>query len=115
MAGVRALRRRRVRRERAIAFGKAALVDNSATLVRKARRQARLGGRYVEMIRERAVTVFGVPARLRDAAIDDYLDKLERARAVQRSRRAPPTRHRDRHALLAAAQALHDWQKEKTK
>ena len=44
-----------VRRERAIAFGKAALVDNTAALIRKARREARLGGRYVEVIRERAV------------------------------------------------------------
>ena len=40
--------------ERAIAFGKAALVDNSAALIRIARREARLGGAYAEMIRERA-------------------------------------------------------------
>jgi len=53
------------RRERAIAFGKTALIDNAAALVRKARRQGALGARYVDLVRERAVGVFGVPARLR--------------------------------------------------
>ncbi|HEX4694620.1 DUF4350 domain-containing protein [Sphingomonas sp.] len=101
-----------VRRERAIAFGKAALVDNSAMLIRKARRQARLGGRYVEVIRDRAVTAFGVPPRLRDQAIDDYLDKLTaRDRFSDLARAAESAT--DRASLVAAAQALHDWQKEK--
>jgi hypothetical protein len=103
-----------VRRERAIAFGKAALVDNSAALIRKARRQARLGGRYVEVIRDRAVTAFGVPSKLRDGAIDDYLDKLTgRARFSDLARAADDAS--DRHSLVAAAQALHDWAKEKAK
>lgn len=43
------------RRPRAIAFGKAALVDNSAALFRKAGRQSHLGGRYVDLICDRAV------------------------------------------------------------
>lgn len=101
-----------VRRERAIAFGKAALVDNSAMLIRKARRQARLGGRYVEVIRERAVTAFGVPSRLRDRAIDDYLDKLS-GRARFSDLAAAAEAASDKTSLVAAAQALHDWQKEK--
>jgi len=101
-----------VRRERAIAFGKAALVDNSAMLIRKARRQARLGGRYVEVIRERAVTAFGVPSRLRDRAIDDYLDKLS-GRARFSDLAAAAEAATDKTSLVAAAQALHDWQKEK--
>lgn len=101
-----------VQRERAIAFGKAALVDNSAMLIRKARRQARLGGRYVEVIRERAVTAFGVPSRLRDRAIDDYLDKLS-GRARFSDLAAAAEAATDKTSLVAAAQALHDWQKEK--
>jgi hypothetical protein len=92
-----------VRRERAIAFGKAALVDNSAMLVRKARRQARLGGRYVEVIRDRAVTAF-----------DDYLDILT-GRARFSDLAAAADQASDRHALVTAAQALHDWAKEKAK
>jgi hypothetical protein len=97
---------------RAIAFGKAALIDNAAALVRQARREAALGGRYAEMIREKAVTVFGVPARLRDAAVADYLDKLD-GRDRFSTLAAAATEARGREALLAAAQALHRWQWEK--
>lgn len=98
--------------QRAIAFGKAALIDNAAALVRQARREAALGGRYAEMIRERAVTVFAVPARLRDGAVSDYLDKLDgRERFSTLAAAANEARGRD--ALLAAAQALHRWQWEK--
>jgi hypothetical protein len=98
--------------ERAIAFGKGALIDNAAALVRQARREAGLGGRYAEMIRDKAVTVFGVPARLRDNAINDYLDKLD-GRASFSALAAAAERARGREELLAAAQALHRWQGEK--
>jgi len=101
-----------VRRARAIAFGKAALVDNSAALIRKARRQARLGGRYAEVIRDRAVTAFGVPAGLRDRGVDDYLDRMG-GRAKFSDLAAAADAASDRQNLVAAAQALHDWQKEK--
>lgn len=95
--------------ERAIAFGKAALVDNAAALIRKARREALLGGRYADMIRERARASFGVPARLGEAAADTYLDGLAgRARFTALADAAADAR--DRHRLLAAAQALHAWQ-----
>jgi hypothetical protein len=101
-----------VHRQRAIAFGKRALVDNSAMLVRKAGRQAKMGTRYAEVIRERAVTAFGVPAKLRDGAIDDYLDKLtgreKFSNLVQGVSEAE-----DNHTLVSAARALHEWQKEK--
>ena len=100
------------RRERAIAFGKAALVDNSAALIRKARRQTRLGGPYVEVIRERAIASFGVPSRLRDGQIDAYLDKLSGRERFTDLARAVETAS-DRNSLVIAAQALHDWQKEK--
>lgn len=98
--------------QRAIAFGKAALIDNAAALVRQARREAALGGRYAEMIREKAVTVFAVPARLRDGAVADYLDKLD-GRERFSSLAAAADEAKGREALLAAAQALHRWQWEK--
>jgi hypothetical protein len=97
---------------RAIAFGKAALVDNAAALVRKARREAALGPRYVAVIRDRAVAAFGVPGRLRGEAIDTYLDNLRGggrftalAGVVERADR--------RSTLLDAARALHSWYREK--
>jgi hypothetical protein len=100
------------RPERAIAFGKAALIDNAAALVRQARRETRLGGRYAEMIREKAVTVFAVPARLRDNAVTEYLDRLEGRQSFSVLASAA-TEARGREELLAAAQALHRWQGEK--
>lgn len=103
-----------VHRERAIAFGKTALVDNAAALIRKAGRQARLGGRYVEAIRERAIVAFGVPPRLRGPAIDAYLDKISgRARFTDLAQAVDDAD--DKARLVAAARALHDWQKEKGK
>jgi hypothetical protein len=100
------------RPERAIAFGKAALIDNAAALVRQARRESRLGGRYAEMIRDKAVTVFGVPARLRDNAVTEYLDKLD-GRSSFSALASAAEQARGREELLAAAQALHRWQGEK--
>jgi hypothetical protein len=100
------------RRERAIAFGKAALIDNTATLVRKAGRQATLGARYVDVIRDRAAIVFGMSPRLRDAALDAQLDRLDgRARFTELAEAARTAR--DRHSALSAAQALHKWLWEK--
>lgn len=101
-----------IHRDRAIAFGKAALVDNAAALIRKAGKQVRLGGRYVDAIRERAVVAFGVPSRLRGEAIDRYLDKISgRAKFTELARRVDDAS--DKASLVAAARALHDWQKEK--
>lgn len=102
------------RRGRAIAFGKIALIDNAAALVRKAGRQGGLGERYAEVVRDRAVGVFGVPGRLRDGGLDAYLDGLAgRARFTALAEQARIARHpRD---MLAAAQALHQWLWEKTR
>jgi hypothetical protein len=114
LAGLQAIARFGAPRrpERAIAFGKSALIDNAASLVRQARREAALGGRYAEMIKERAVTAFAVPAKLRDLAINDYLDKLDGRRRFSALAWAA-TEARGRDELLAAAQALHQWQWEK--
>ena len=102
------------RRERAIAFGKAALIDNAAALVRKAGRQGVLGPRYLELVRDRAGTVFGVPPRLRDQAYDVYLDRLGgRARFSELAEQARIAT--DPRAMLHAAQALHHWLWEKSR
>jgi len=99
------------RPQRALAFGKAALVDNTATLFRKAGRQAALGARYAELIRQRAAAAFGVPARLQGAAIDAYLDGLGERPFSGLAEAAAEAGDRDR--LLSAARALHDWQEGK--
>ncbi|MGK2910265.1 MAG: DUF4350 domain-containing protein [Sphingobium sp.] len=99
-------------RQRAIAFGKAALVDNSAALIRKAGREARMGGRYAAVVRERAANMFGAPARLRDGALDAYLDALKGTHKFTDLAAAAEAAS-DRQSLLDAAQALHAWQREK--
>ncbi|WP_076073080.1 hypothetical protein [Sphingomonas montana] len=99
---------------RAIAFGKTALIDNSAMIVRKAGREGGLGGRYAALVRERARTIFGVPAHLTDEAADGYLDRLQgTARFTQLAADAQRASHPA--DMLAAAQALHQWQQEKTR
>lgn len=100
-------------RPRAIAFGKAALIDNAAALVRKAGREAMLGARYADTVRERAVVAFGVPARLQGTAVDEYLDKLGGdATFSDLARAAGDADTRD--DMLSAARRLHQWQMEKT-
>jgi hypothetical protein len=98
-------------RARAIAFGKAALVDNGALLVSKARKARLLGGRYAEVIREQAVRAFGVSPRFSPAEVDSYLDGLgQGARFTELARRAEAADSEN--DMLAAARALHAWKRE---
>jgi hypothetical protein len=99
------------RRERAIAFGKAALVDNSAALIRRAGREARLGGRYVEVIRDRAVTLFRIPPTLDSETLDARLEGLNpRHSFASVSQAAFNAQTRDE--LVRAAQSLNQWLEE---
>ena len=96
------------RRGRAIAFGKAALVDNSAALIRKAGREAHLGSRYVEVIRERAVALFRLPSTLGAQALDERLEPLNANRSFATAvHLASSAQTRDE--LLGAAQSLNQW------
>ncbi|MFN3433593.1 MAG: hypothetical protein ACK4ZY_04275 [Sphingomonas sp.] len=99
---------------RAIAFGKTALVDNSALIVRKAGREGGLGPRYAALVRERARAIFGIPARLTDAEADRHLDRMKGS-ATFTALVADATRAQHRDDMLASAQALHQWQREKTR
>jgi hypothetical protein len=99
--------------QRAISLGKAALVDNSAGLLRLAKREHMAGDGYAELMRDMAARDLGAPANLGGDALDGYLDRV-----------GGPDRHRfsdlsarlrdagDRHALLRAAQALFSWKKD---
>lgn len=98
-------------RERAIAFGKTALVDNGALLVRKAGKARRLGGRYAAVIRDQAVRAFSVSARLSPAEVDRYLDGLGGAVPFTRMTAAAEAANEDGE-MLAAARALHAWKRE---
>ncbi len=96
---------------RAIPFGKAALIDNSSALIRKTGREASLGPRYADVIRQQAAVLFRLGPTLQTDDLDKRLD-------------TPNPRHsftglvsaangaRTREDTLHAAQALHSWLKE---
>jgi len=101
------------REERAIAFGKAALVENSAGLIRLARREARLGGAYADVVRQDAARIAAAPPALQGEALDTYLDRLTRGDTPPFSYLASRlAAARDRHELVAAARALFSWKKD---
>ena len=58
---------------RAIAFGKRALVETTARLMRRAGRLDLLGPRYAALMRRRAAAILGAPQGLRDEALDDWI------------------------------------------
>ena len=101
------------RREgRAIALGKAALVENSAGLIKLARREARLGAAYADIIRQDTAQAVGAPPALSGEALDAFLDRLTRGDGPRFT--ALVTQivwARDRHELVAAARALFSWKR----
>ena len=99
------------RPERAIAFGKAALVDNSAALIRKAGRETHLASRYVDTVRERAAALFRLPPSLKGAELDERLDALpSRTKFSDLASAVESARHRD--LLLLASRRLNQWLEE---
>lgn len=113
LAGLQAIARFGVplRPERAIAFGKAALVDNSAALVRKAGREAHLGRRYADLIRDRMAAILRLAPTMAEEKIVERLDALGSERSfssLAEGAEAASTRE----GVLAAAKALHHWEQE---
>jgi hypothetical protein len=100
------------REQRAIALGKAALVENSAGLIRLAKREARLGGAYADVVRTEAARATGAPAWLGAEKLDAYLDRLGRAGEARFTELAAAVAAAsDRASLMAAARALHEWRR----
>jgi hypothetical protein len=103
----------RAREARAIALGKAALVDNSAGLVRLARREHRVGSHYADVVRDAAAHDAGAPATLSGADLEAYLDRVGRPGAPPFSELASAVRAAgDPQTLLGAARALFQWKKD---
>jgi uncharacterized membrane protein YedE/YeeE len=103
-----------VEEERAIGFGKAALVENSASLIQLARREHKAGAAYAELVRESAARAVGAPHELRGEALDAYLDRLSPAERPFSTLAAAASAATDRHQLISAARALFNWKKEMT-
>jgi len=106
------------RETRAVAHGKEALVDNTAALVRLARKETALGGDYAELTRQLAARTVGAPRTLTGEALTAFLDRLAARRGAAESlnlltiaaRTAP-----DRGRLTDAARKLYRWRTEMTR
>jgi len=79
-------------------------VDNSAALIRKAGREAHLGGRYVEVIRERAISLFRLLPSADLEALNPHRSFGLAAQAAEDAR--------SRDELLSAARSLNHWLEE---
>jgi len=98
---------------RAIPFGKAALVENSAGLVRLAGREVRLGGAYADLMRDEAARAGAAPPHLQGEALEAYLDRFTKPGEVAFRPLAGAVREaRGASDLLAAARALFAWKKD---
>ena len=101
------------REERAIALGKAALVENSAGLIRLAGREAHLGTAYADVVRSEAARAASAPACLQGEELDAYLDRLGRGDGPRFSELAAQLdAAQGRQGLMAAARALFQWKKD---
>ena len=95
---------------RAIAFGKRALVDTTAMLLKRAGRLHELGGRYAALVRQRAATVLGAPHGLQGETLDRWLDSRDKAEAHGVTRRFNAANESNSLAAMhEAAEQLHDW------
>lgn len=100
------------RERRAIAFGKAALVENSAGLFRIAKREHRAGPAYAELIREEAAHA-AAASHLRGEALDAALDRFSspgQPSFTELAAKASSASHR--YDLVGAAHALFQWKKD---
>ncbi|RAZ90620.1 DUF4350 domain-containing protein [Mesorhizobium hawassense] len=95
---------------RAIAFGKRALVDTTATLLRRAGRLQGLGDRYATLVRQRAGALLGAPHGLQGEALDHWLDSRDKGEAGGFSQRFKAANESNNLAAMhEAAEQLHDW------
>lgn len=101
--------------ERKLAFGKTALAENGAALLRLARRRHRTGDRYAQLTRDLAASATGAPSGLTGEALDRYLDKLDREGEPFTQIAARATGARDTRGLLAAARDLYHWRRTVTR
>lgn len=105
------------REARAFALGKDALVDNSAGLVRMARREAELAPAYAELTKALIVEAGGGARAQANSPDETWLADLARLRGVEApdvlTTEADKAKTRDE--LIAVAQKLHAWRLEMTR
>ncbi|MBI1682701.1 hypothetical protein I4Q42_03370 [Caulobacter hibisci] len=103
-----------LRSRRAVALGKAALADNTAGLIRLARREHRMAPLYARLIQVSAARAIGAPRGLDGPALEEFLDRVSRtigathvySALAERARTASPS------DLMGVARDLYNWKQE---
>jgi hypothetical protein len=99
------------REPRALAPGKAALIDNAARLIRRARRSGRMGAGYVAMTRDAAAGAIHAP-HLGEPELEAWLDRSGPHDKPAFSQLAEAARRADTPATVTeAARALYHWRR----
>ncbi len=101
---------------RAIALGKQALADNSAALIRLARREPKMAGRYLDLTRLAVAKALGV-GPMKPDDLDALLDRHAARSGGKHSLGAlklEAATVSDRAGLMRLARDLHDWKMEMT-
>ncbi len=101
-----------------LALGKRALADNSAALVRMARREPRMAPAYAALTREAAARAVGAPRDLGEDQLDALLDRLGASRGLAErysSLAAEAAAARTNADLLSVARRLYQWRGEMTR
>jgi hypothetical protein len=100
---------------RTLALGKRALADNSAALVRMAKREPRMAEPYAALTRDAVARTVGAPRDLSPDQLEALLDRLGTARGIKTrfsSLAAEARAARTTADLMQAAQKLFQWRGE---
>ena len=102
---------------RAVALGKQALADNTAGLVRMARREHRMASPYALLVRASVARAIGAPRRLSEPELDAFLDRVGTQSGAEARYSTLATRAAEARTaadLMAIARDLHRWKLEMT-
>ena len=106
------------RPQRAFALGKEALTDNSAQLIRLARREPNMARGYVALTRKAAARAVGAPRELTGEALTRFLDRMAAQRGLSETLSglsAEAGHVAGRAGLTALAARLYRWRLEMTR
>lgn len=102
---------------RAVALGKQALADNTAGLVRMARREHRMASPYAVLVRASVARAIGAPRRLSEPELDAFLDRVGAQAGLDARYSTLATRAAEARTagdLMTVARDLHRWKLEMT-
>jgi hypothetical protein len=99
------------------AMGKGALVENTAGLIRMARREHRMAEGYARLCRDLAARAVGAPRQLEPAQLDAFLDRLsdQRGTPLFTDLMAAAREAGSLSDLIAVTRKLYDWRLEMTR